>query len=293
MSQPSHWPLPEDGIRFVTPGFLLEALQNSPLARDCYPSALGYYPAAQGHGMGREKHDDNLLIFCVDGEGRLETRQHSQAITAGDLLLIPANTPHYYEASREVPWTIYWCHFSGQQAGDYVRLISGASRKLVLPISNRLKLIRDFQSLLSVRETGYRELPFIHAANQLKQMLSYIALQNRSTRHNTQTGFNLQDIEDVMRANLDKSLSLEELAAECQLSKYHFSAKYKDATGYSPIKHFLHMKIEAACQLLDSTDLRISAVSAAVGYDDPLYFSRLFRKITGTSPKDYRASHKK
>ena len=96
-----------------------------------------------------------------------------------------------------------------------------------------------------------------------------------------------------MRANLDKSLSLEELAAECQLSKYHFSAKYKDATGYSPIKHFLHMKIEAACQLLDSTDLRISSVSAAVGYDDPLYFSRLFRKVTGTSPKDYRASHKK
>ena len=293
MSQPSHWPLPEDGIRFVTPGFLLAALQASPLARDCYPSALGYYPQASGHGMGRDRHDDNLLIFCVDGAGYLETEKQNQRIAAGDLLLIPANTPHYYEASRENPWTIYWCHFSGEQAQDYVSLISGAQQKLVLPTSNRLKLIRDFQSLLTVRETGYRELPFIHAANQLKQMLSHIALQNRSAQHNTQTGFNLQDIEDIMRANLDKALTLDELAAECKLSKYHFSAKYKDATGYSPIKHFLHMKIEAACQLLDTTDLRISAVSAAVGYEDPLYFSRLFRKVTGTSPKDYRASHKK
>lgn len=293
MSQPSHWPLPQDGIRFVTPGFLLDALRQSPLARDCYPSAMGYYPEARDHSMSRERHDDNLLIFCIDGEGLIEAQGKTRRVQSGDLLIIPANTPHFYAADREDPWTIYWCHFAGDQAEHYVNLIIGASEQLLVPATQRLKLVRDFQSLLSVRETGYRELPFIHAANLLKQLLSYIALQNRSTQHNTATGFNLREIEDNMRANLDKPLTLDELAESCNLSKYHFSTKYKEATGYSPIKHFLHMKIEAACQLLDTTDLRISAVSAAVGYDDPLYFSRLFRKVTGLSPRDYRASHKK
>lgn len=293
MSQPSHWPLPADGIRFVTPGFLLEALRKHPLAGDCYPSAMGYYPAASGHGMSRERHDDNLLIFCIDGEGMLEAQDRTRRVKAGDLVLLPANTPHYYSASREDPWTIYWCHFAGSRAADYVSLIRGGSHELILPVSNRLKLIRDFQSLLSARETGYRELPLIHAANLLKQLLSFIALQNRHAQHSAGSGFNLQHIDDTLRTNLDKSLSLEELAATCNLSKYHFSAKYKEATGYSPIKHFLHMKIEAACQMLDTTDLRISTVSAALGYEDPLYFSRLFRKITGMSPKSYRTSHKK
>lgn len=292
MSQPSHWPLPADGIRFVTPDFLAGALRRNPLSNDCYPSAMGYYPNASGHVMGRERHDDNLLIFCIDGKGVLEAQNRSLPVQGGDLVLLPANTPHYYRASREDPWTIYWCHFSGERAGDYVKLIAD-SGDLIFPISNRLKLVRDFQNLLGVRETGYRELPFIHAANLLKQMLSFISLQSRHIQHSAISGFNLQHVEDTMRANLDKSLSLDELAAACNLSKYHFSTKYRKATGYSPIKHFLHMKIEMACQLLDTTELRISAVSETLGYDDPLYFSRLFRKVTGLSPKDYRASHKK
>lgn len=291
MSQPSHWPLPEDGIRFVTPGFLVDALRRNPLSSDCYPSAMGYYPDASGHGMGRERHDDNLLIFCIDGEGTLEAQGRTTRVHGGDLVLLPANTPHFYQSSYEDPWTIYWCHFSGERANEYVKLISDS--QLIFAMSNRLKLIRDFQSLLSVRETGYRELPFFHAANVLKQMLSFISLQSRHVQHSAASGFNLPLIEETMRANLDKSLSLDELAAACNLSKYHFSTKYRAATGYSPIKHFLHMKVEAACQLLDTTDLRISAVSEAVGYDDPLYFSRLFRKITALSPKEYRASHKK
>lgn len=292
MSQPSHWPLPEDGIRFVTPGFLLKALQLHPLSSDCYPSALGYYPHASGHGMERERHDDNLLIYCIDGEGTLEAHNSSTGVRGGDLMLLPANTPHFYQSSSDDPWSIYWCHFSGERSSDYVNLIAN-NGSLVFSMSNRLKLIRDFQSLLSVRETGYRELPFIHAANLLKQMLSFIALQRRHSQHSGSSGFNLQHIEETMRANLDKALTLDDLAAACNLSKYHFSTKYREATGYSPIKHFLHMKIEAACQLLDTTDLRISAVSQALGYEDPLYFSRLFRKISGVSPKEYRASHQK
>lgn len=292
MSQPSHWPLPEDGIRFVTPSFLVSALQRNPLASDCFPSAMGYYPNAAGHGMDRERHDDNLLIFCIDGEGTLEAGGRSSTVSGGDLVLLPAQTPHHYRANQGDPWTIYWCHFSGEQAAAYVRLIA-ESGQLQFSISNRLKLIRDFQSLLSARETGYRELPFIHAANLLKQILSFIALQRRYSQHTAASGFDIQIIEETMKANLDKTLTLDDLASVCNLSKYHFSSKYRAATGYSPIKHFLHMKIEAACQLLDTTNMRISTVSEAVGYDDPLYFSRIFRKITGLSPKDYRASHQK
>jgi AraC family transcriptional regulator of arabinose operon len=293
MSQPSHWPLPADGIRFVTPSFLNDSLKVSPLAGDCYPSAMGYYPSARGHSMSRKQHDDNLLIFCVDGEGSLETSARNARIHAGELVILPANTPHHYRASRERPWSIYWCHFTGHRAKDYVQLITGGRETLTLAAINRVKLMRDFQSLLNVRETGYRELPFIHASAQLKQILSFIALQSRNRQSGDSAGLNLSMIDEMMRSNIEKSLTLDELAAACNLSKFHFANKYREATVYSPIKHFLHMKVEMACELLDTTDLRISAVSRAIGYDDPLYFSRLFKKITGLSPKDYRASHKK
>ena len=70
----------------------------------------------------------------------------------------------------------------------------------------------------------------------------------------------------------------------------HFATKYKALTGYSPIKHFLNMKMEHACHLLDTGDLSVKGVAAALGYDDPLYFSRSFNKTVGMPPRSYRNS---
>ena len=93
--------------------------------------------------------------------------------------------------------------------------------------------------------------------------------------------------------NQGREYDLDALAAVAHLSKYHFSSRYKALTGYSPIKHFLHMKIEYACQLLDSSEMSVKAISAELGYPDPLYFSRLFSKTIGMSPRAYRNSVRK
>ena len=73
-----------------------------------------------------------------------------------------------------------------------------------------------------------------------------------------------------MREHLHARLELERLAAFCNLSKFHFVSRYKAITGRTPIQHFLHLKIEYACQLLDSSDQSVARVGQAVGYDDSL-----------------------
>ena len=78
MSKPSQWPLPNEGVRFLTPSFMLEKLARHPLTKDCYPTAMGFYPRAADHRMQRQRHDDNLLIYCVDGTGRASTMDHQQ-----------------------------------------------------------------------------------------------------------------------------------------------------------------------------------------------------------------------
>ena len=103
----------------------------------------------------------------------------------------------------------------------------------------------------------------------------------------------LDSIQAYMQDNIHQQLGLEDLAAVAHLSKFHFSNRYKALTGYSPIKHFLHMKIEYACQLLDSSEMSVKAIAAELGYPDPLYFSRLFSKTMGLSPRAYRSSVRK
>ena len=103
----------------------------------------------------------------------------------------------------------------------------------------------------------------------------------------------LDSIQAFMQDNINQHIDLAALAGVAHLSKYHFSKRYKALTGYSPIKHFLHMKIEYACQLLDSSEMSIKTIAATLGYADSLYFSRLFSKTIGLSPRAYRSSVRK
>ena len=74
---------------------------------------MGFYPAARSHRMERQRHDDNLLIYCVDGRGHASTLEWSGQVNPGDLLLLPQGVAHRYHADPVEPWTIYWIHFQG------------------------------------------------------------------------------------------------------------------------------------------------------------------------------------
>ncbi|HEY7775463.1 MAG TPA: AraC family transcriptional regulator [Kineobactrum sp.] len=293
MSKTSQWPLPAEGIRFLTPAFMLEQLHRHPLTRDCYPTAMGYYPQATGHRMRRPRHDDNLLLYCVEGHGRLSSGEQRTRITAGDLVLLPQGLAHRYAAAPDQPWSLYWVHFQGISSRIFMDYMGYRDNKPVVQAGLAPGLVAAFHSLLAVTRTGYSSSAFINAANQCRHLFTQFVLEANRQRATHPAGLDLAAIQGTMQDSIHSSLELDELAAIAHLSKYHFSKRYKALTGYSPIKHFLHMKIEYACQLLDSTEMSIKAIADAVGYDDALYFSRLFRQTVGLSPRAYRSSGRK
>ena len=91
-----------------------------------------------------------------------------------------------------------------------------------------------------------------------------------------------------MNQHLNKNISLPELSASYNYSTSRFSSLFKDRTGFAPIDYFLHMKVQKATQFLDFTDKPVKEIGDELGFDDPYYFSRLFKKIMGSSPSDFR-----
>jgi AraC-like DNA-binding protein len=254
---------------------------------------MGYYPQARGHRMKRPRHDDNLLLYCVDGTGTLEAGGVHYEVGAGDLMLLPQGLGHDYAAAPGTPWSIYWVHFQGVSSRVFMDYLGYREGRAVINASVAPPLLASFNSLLAVRRTGYSSRAFINAANQLRHLLTQFALETSRSRAQHQGNFDLDSIQAFMQDNIHEPLELEDLAAVAHLSRFHFSNRYKAVTGYSPIKHFLHMKIEYACQLLDSTELSVKAIAAELGYSDPLYFSRLFSRTMGMSPRAYRSSVRK
>jgi AraC-like DNA-binding protein len=91
-----------------------------------------------------------------------------------------------------------------------------------------------------------------------------------------------------MNQNLDKPLQASELAAIANVSLSHFFALFKQSMGCSPMDYFTRLRIYRACLLLDSTSARVKEIAAALGYDDPFYFSRVFKSLSAVAPLHYR-----
>ena len=82
------------------------------------------------------------------------------------------------------------------------------------------------------------------------------------------------------------------MAALASLSRSRYVDLFKQQTGYAPIDYFIRLRMHRACQLLDTTALSIKAVATELGYEDPLYFTRVFRAVVEMAPTAYRRMRK-
>ena len=86
----------------------------------------------------------------------------------------------------------------------------------------------------------------------------------------------------------NEDISIEQYAASRSMSTSWFTRSFRNATGTSPMQYILQTRIRNAQTLLETTDDSITNIASIVGYDNPMYFSRLFSKAKGVSPTGYR-----
>ena len=86
----------------------------------------------------------------------------------------------------------------------------------------------------------------------------------------------------------NEDIQIKEYARSRNMSVSWFLRNFKEVTKRSPTQYLLNIRLDNAISLLETTSYNVTEISAIIGYDDPLYFSRLFKKYKGVSPSDYR-----
>jgi AraC family transcriptional regulator len=255
----------------------------------------------------------------------LNLRGSSLCSVEGDTRCINDNS--YFVSNRAQPYTLQIEEGSNTETfnihfGDYFS--SAVLHSLITPVDNILDNGNEhplpevsFFNHLYHRDTAFEQLVarmisahHVHQFDQLlfeeqlTDLLTYLLRQQRhiieairslpSVKASTRSQLyrQLSRAMDLIHASADAATSLEELATEACMSKYHFLRLFRIAYGYSPHQYIQHLRIERACKTLSKEDTTVSELADLLGFSDSQSFTRLFTQRMGVSPTRYRAMAK-
>ena len=277
---------------FVIPRPVLTRASRHPLIRSVYPTDIGWFPTAGHHYRDRPNGaGQDHLMLCVGGHGYVVIEGQKAHLTPGHMIIIPRNAQHVYWAADDDPWSIYWVHFLGEDADYYVGQIPRRGQPAAVEASAQDEAVRLFRYCLDALNGGYGLPTLIYAAQSTQHILSLLLYRNQALPMESskmRQRSNLEAVIDYMLNNLESPLKLEDFAREAGMSVSHFSERFRSRTGQSPMAYFIQLRMRLACRLLDLSDRPVKTVALEVGYPDPYYFSRVFKKSMGLSPEKYR-----
>lgn len=276
----------------VLPEPLRATQRTHPLLRDLFVTDAGYYPAAAGHFVERKSGaSTHLVILCLRGAGWVRLAGETRPIAAGHCALVPARTEHAYGAHDSDPWTIVWAHFAGEQAAGWSELGMGATVArhggiVSLPPDRLDEVALD--RVHAALERGYAVRDLLGAAAALRTSLVEIARILATSGGMRSARERVAASVEALRRDWVRPRRLAELAASAGLSPAHYSCLFREHTGFAPIDYLIRLRVQHACHVLDTSSRSVNEIAATVGYDDPYYFTRCFRRVMGRSPRDYR-----
>lgn len=231
---------------------------------------------------------DYQLLYIASGKAHFFFHGEEQIITEGTMILYHPGEPqkYFYHASDKTE--VYWIHFTGSEVEALLSSCALPATENVLYTGTSQdypQLFRQIIQELQLCRPNYEEL--------LSLYLRHIfLLMNRSVKEGQKTGSDIRN--EIERAthyfneHYSAEINIEEYAKSRHFSTCWFIRNFKQIVKVTPMQYILSLRMMNAQNLLENTDYNITEIAETVGYDNPLYFSRLFHKHTGLAPSAYR-----
>ncbi len=234
---------------------------------------------------------DFQLLYIAAGKAHFFFNGKEEIVTAGHMVLYRPKEPQKYEYYGEDQTEVYWVHFTGGNVTNILRSYGLTKDKRVFYCGKGLDYQNHFRTMiqeLQMCREHYEEILEMH----LREIFVMIHrhFQTSSRMNSSQIAEDIDAATIYFNEHYNEEISIEKYAKSHNMSTSWFIRNFKQYTGFTPLQYILSIRIYNAEALLRSNQYNITEVANIVGYDNPLYFSRTFKKIKGISPSEYRNS---
>lgn len=255
-------------------------------------NSVGYYGFDETyHSVTHRKsgRPDYMLVYTHSGRSLARFKGEEHCIEAGAIFIYRPGEEQYYGQVENDPLGCYWIHFSGYGIPGLFQQLNFDHRSVIttgindwLPAAFDL-LIRKINEKSSNNHVLFSAM--------LLQLLHYISSKDfnhdmaaRKNKSSELVSLSLNH----MNLNYNQKISVKELADRSGLCVSRYINVFKEITGYTPKEYMINIRLEKACEIISNTNLSIKEVALTTGFEDQLYFSRLFKKHKNMSPTEYR-----
>ncbi|MDF2669990.1 MAG: transcriptional regulator [Paenibacillus sp.] len=243
----------------------------------------------------RECTEVHSLAFIFGGEGSLELNGARYALRKGVLFYVPAKSRMRITTESTKPLLYYSILFQyGQLRWEGTSGVWKETTFTPLPLNSvvhveeSLEVLEIYQRLTGIwngNKPGYHWHCRMEFMQLLHRIMRWMHEDSQETKHSAAL---VESIIVYLKDHLSEPFDRAAVAARLALSPGYFSVLFKQYTGFTPVEYVMRLRMDRAKQLLMNSDMPVRRIAEEVGYTDPLYFTRLFTRETGISPREFR-----
>jgi AraC family transcriptional regulator, arabinose operon regulatory protein len=205
------------------------------------------------------------------------------------LLVLPAKARRACRTDGEGPCSLIWIQLAAINMNALVAQLNVAPQMTNLGTGEKMQVLALFQEVMQALEMPCPERLLQVSQMALHLLANSIPSPREGCQVQTAVSAKIGQTIEFMKEHLNEPLRAATLAGVAKMSLPHYFALFKRVVGSSPIDYLIKLRMKHAQRLLADTSWSVKEVAVSLGYDDPLYFSRVFKSINQTAPSNFRA----
>ena len=231
---------------------------------------------------------DYQLLYIAAGQGHFFINGQERVVSAGNIIVYLPGQPQEYVYFKDDKTDVYWVHFTGSDVEKIIDYYNIRLSENIIYIGTS----PDYQWLFGqiIQEMQLCRPRFEELISLLLRNIFILISRNLIGANRADNSLE-NEVELAMhyfRENYRSEINVEDYALSRGMSASNFYRVFKQISGSTPLQYILKLRLSNAQNLLENSNLSIAEIASAVGYENPLYFSRLFNKHIGVSPSEYR-----